>query len=77
MMNANENNNQIRDKFLEKPEVCALLGITTRTVDNYMKRGILPYIKFGSAKQAQVRFKLSDIEAHLNQSFRVVRNAQH
>jgi excisionase family DNA binding protein len=40
-----------------------------RTVDDWMKRGLLPYYKVGHA----VRFKWSEVEAHLAQTCRVVK----
>ena len=53
--------------FIGKPEVARRLGKTLRTVDNWMKRGILPYYKIGRS----VEFKWSDVESHLTKTCRV------
>jgi predicted DNA-binding transcriptional regulator AlpA len=45
------------------------LGKQVRTVDNWMKRGILPYYKIGKS----VAFKWSEIEAALARTCRVCR----
>jgi predicted DNA-binding transcriptional regulator AlpA len=57
------------EEFIEKPEVARRLHKRVRTVDNWMKRGILPYYKIGRS----VAFKWSEIEAALARTCRVVR----
>lgn len=57
------------EPYITKNEVARRLGKTLRTVDNWMKRGILPYYKIGRS----VVFKWSDVEATLAQTCRVVR----
>jgi excisionase family DNA binding protein len=57
------------DGFIGKPEVARRLNKTLRTVDNWMKRGLLPYYKIGRS----VSFKWSDVEAHLKVMCRVSR----
>ena len=53
--------------FITKVEVAKRLNKTLRTVDNWMKRGLLPYFKIGRS----VSFRWSDVEAHLAQNCRV------
>jgi excisionase family DNA binding protein len=53
--------------FIGKPEVALLLNKTVRTVDNWMARRIVPYYKMGRC----VRFRWSEIEAHLQANHRV------
>jgi excisionase family DNA binding protein len=57
------------DGFIGKTEVARRLNKTLRTVDNWMKRGLLPYYKIGRS----VSFKWSDVETHLKASCRVSR----
>ena len=57
------------DEYLTKPEVAERLRKTIRTIDNWMKRGILPYYKMGRS----VSFKWSDVERHLDTNCRVCR----
>lgn len=69
-MNADTNQPAaLPEGFINKTEVAKRLNKTLRTVDNWMKRGLLPYYKIGRS----VVFKWSDVEAHLAQSFRVCR----
>jgi len=42
--------------------------ISVRTADNWMKRGLLPYIRIGK----NVRFKLSEAEEKLNRNFKIL-----
>src|ERR1022692_1631850 len=49
-------------RILTKNQAAELLNITTRTVDEWMKRGLLPYLKIGRT----VRFKEDDLMRHLN-----------
>ena len=60
---------QVVEPFIGKQEVMQRLNKTLRTVDNWMKRGILPYYKIGRS----VEFKWSEVEAHLAQTCRVCR----
>lgn len=54
--------------FIDKTEVARRAGVTTRTIDSWMKMGILPYYKLSR----RVRFKWPDVEAHLDLNYRVV-----
>jgi len=45
--------------YITKQQAADLLGMTARTIDNYMKTGLVDYYKFGRA----VLFKESEIMA--------------
>lgn len=53
--------------WVGKKIVAKHLGCTTRTIDNWMKRGLLPHIRLGR----NVRFKLRDVDDSLKQSMYV------
>ncbi len=55
--------------LINKAELARRVGRKVRTVDHWMAKGLIPYLKIGHA----VLFKWSDVEAHLQQSFRVCR----
>jgi len=57
------------EEFIDKREVARRLKKKVRTIDNWMKRGILPYYKIGRS----VSFKWSEIEATLIRTCRVCR----
>ena len=55
------------EEFINKAEVARRLKKQVRTVDNWMKRGILPYYKIGRS----VAFKWSEVDAHIKAHYRV------
>jgi excisionase family DNA binding protein len=55
------------EPFINKGEVARRLQKKLRTVDNWMRQGILPYYKIGRS----VSFKWSEIEAALMKHCRV------
>ena len=57
--------------FIYKPEVARRLNKDIRTIDNWMKKGILPYYKLGRT----VAFRWSEILAHTKANFRVCSQA--
>ena len=57
------------ERYLSKMEVAARLGMTARTIEHWMARGIIPYLKIGRGRRATVLFKWADIEAHLKSNF--------
>jgi excisionase family DNA binding protein len=57
------------DSYISKAEVAARLGMTARTIEHWMQRGIIPYLKIGRGRRATVLFKWADIEAHLKANF--------
>ncbi len=70
---APSNSNQIPagERYLSKTEVAKRLGMTARTIEHWMQRGIIPYLKIGKGRRATVLFKWADIEAHLKTNFGV------
>ena len=59
-------------RLLTKAEVAAYAQCTTRCIDNWMRRGYLPYFKIGRT----VRFKVADVDAYLSHHFRVARRSR-
>jgi hypothetical protein len=59
------------DCFISKADVAVRLGKTVRTVEQWMLRGVIPFIKIGKGRRATVLFKWNDIEAHLKSNFGV------
>lgn len=57
------------EPFIDKGEVGRRTQMRPRTIDDWMKRGLLPYYKLGRS----VRFKWSEVEAHLAANCRVCR----
>ena len=55
--------------YINKIEVAKRLNKKLRTVDNWMRRGLLPYYKIGRS----VAFRWSEVETHLGQTCRVCR----
>ena len=50
------------DRLLRKPELAEKLSISKRTLDVWMKRGRIPFLKVGKS----VRFRLGDVLEKLN-----------
>jgi len=59
------------ERYLFKPKVAARFGMTARTIEHWMRLGIIPYLKIGRGRRATVLFKWTDIEAHLKANFGV------
>jgi excisionase family DNA binding protein len=57
------------ERYLSKVEVAARLGMTARTIEHWMQRGIIPYFKIGKGRRATVLFKWAEIEAHLKANY--------
>jgi hypothetical protein len=53
--------------WVSKKAAAAHLKITPRTLDNWMKRGLVPYVHIGR----NVRFKLNDVDETLNRRLRM------
>jgi excisionase family DNA binding protein len=67
-MNELENTGtQQADRFLKKSQVAQLLQVTTRTVDEWMRRRLVPYYRVGRT----IRFREEDVVAHLRTTCRV------
>jgi excisionase family DNA binding protein len=67
--NANSTEEKPVEGFITKTELARRLKKTTRTVDNWMSSGVLPYYKIGRS----VNFKWSEVETHLAQTCKVCR----
>ena len=57
------------EPYIDKAEVGRRLGMRPRTVDDWIKRGILVHYKLNRS----VRFRWSEVEAHLAANYRVCR----
>jgi excisionase family DNA binding protein len=57
------------DGFLDKKELAGHLKLTVRTIENWQRRGALPYVKVGKV----VLFHWPDVVEHLRKNFRVCR----
>ena len=55
-------NKSKKPDFLTKTQVAELIGVSTRTIDNLMRRGQLPYLKLSARL---VRFPRSEVEIKL------------
>ncbi len=62
------------ENYISKTEVAVRLGMTARTIEHWMRRGIIPYLKIGKGRRATVLFKWADIEAHLKANYGVGNN---
>ena len=60
-------NNDSRDVALDKAQVAARLNISSRTLEEWMAEGVIPYWKCKKV----VRFYWPDVEAHLRRNFGV------
>jgi excisionase family DNA binding protein len=60
--------NQVPEGYITIEEVAQRLKKTPRTVRNWQKRRVIPFIKIGRS----VLFRWREIEAHLEQNFRVL-----
>jgi excisionase family DNA binding protein len=58
-----------QDGFLTKKELALRLKITTRTIENWQRRGVLPFVKVGKV----VLFHWPDVVEHLKANYRVCR----
>jgi len=59
-------NTQISEGLLTKNEAAELLKVSSRTIDNWCARNILPYSKIGQSRNAVVRIRLADVETMLS-----------
>jgi hypothetical protein len=59
------------DGYMVKSELATRLRNTPRTVERWMRLGIIPYIKIGKGRRATVLFRWPDVEARLKAKFGV------
>lgn len=57
--------NSLTEQWLDNQDVCLILKVSTRTLQNYRDKGILPFSQIGN----KIYYKSSDIEKHLNNSY--------
>lgn len=53
------------EKWLTSEEVCHLLRISTRTLQNYRDNGVLPFAQIGR----KIYYKASDIQEYLTRHY--------
>lgn len=53
------------EKWLSTDEVCYLLRISTRTLQNYRDNGVLPFAQIGR----KIYYKASDIQEYLTRHY--------
>jgi excisionase family DNA binding protein len=66
-MKDNQIGGNFAEAFLTKIEVAQILRITSRSVDEWMRRGFIPFYKIGRS----IRIKREDLEQHLKNTCRV------
>lgn len=54
-----------QETWLSNTECCKLLKVSSRTLQNYRDKGILPFSQAGG----KIYYRMSDIEAHLNNHY--------
>ena len=57
--------NSLSEKWLDNQDVCIILKISTRTLQNYRDKGILSFSQISS----KIYYKSSDIEKHLENNY--------
>jgi len=61
----NEKKKPLSEVWLDNQDVCELLHISKRTLQNYRDTNKLPYSQIG----AKIYYKASDVEAFLNNNY--------
>jgi len=57
--------NSLSEKWLDNQDVCIILKISTRTLQNYRDKGILSFSQINN----KLYYKSSDIEKHLENNY--------
>jgi excisionase family DNA binding protein len=55
------------ESWKSKKQMAAHFNVSTRTIDEWMRKGYLPYFRIGR----QVRFKKSDVDEAMNRNFKI------
>jgi hypothetical protein len=55
----------LSEKWLDNQDVCLILKISTRTLQTYRDKGILPFSQISN----KIYYKASDIEKHLENNY--------
>lgn len=63
---------RLADPFVTKQQLAQHFNVTVRTIENWQRRGVLPYVKHGKI----VRFKLSEVEAYWSEHFTIRRRGR-
>ena len=66
LLSEQANANKIKEEFLTSKEAAKILKVSTVTLHQYIKEGIIPSYRIGST----IRFKFSDLEQALTNGFR-------
>ena len=51
--------------WANKPIIARHLGVGQRTINSWMRKGLIPYVKTGDYKQAPVRFNIEAVDRAL------------
>src|SRR5438874_981721 len=51
------------ERYVNKDDLARHLGVSSRTVENYMRRGKIPYLKLDQA----IRFRVSEVDQYLKE----------
>lgn len=54
--------NELNTEIIEKAECAKRISVATRTLDEWMRKGRIPYLKIGRT----VRFRWADVLDHLS-----------
>lgn len=52
-------------KWISKPEACKRLNVCSKTLDSYLKKGVIPFTQFKS----KIYIKADDIDIHLEKYY--------
>ena len=55
----------LSERWLDNQDVCLILKVSTRTLQNYRDKGILPFSQISN----KIYYKASDIERHLENNY--------
>lgn len=72
LVSAKVNQNPLTDNWLDISEVCRLLKVSKRTLQNYRDNGSLPY----SQISGKIYFRAADIQEYLEKHYVKVSNAR-
>jgi len=61
----------LAQNLITKAELSVALRKSPRTINTLMRRGMIPYIKLGSGRQADVLFDLPEVIASLKNKYGV------
>ena len=57
------------ERPMTKADVAAWFGKNVRTIERWMRDGVLPYMKLGKKKSSPVYFDRAQVVAHLKQRY--------